>query len=69
MYKADIFSLGIILFTLVMGRLPFEFAIPENVHYSLISKGDFEQFWKLHNEALLKAEENGAMIDDFKEIF
>lgn len=26
MYKADIFSLGVILFTLVLGRLPFEYA-------------------------------------------
>jgi serine/threonine protein kinase len=26
MYKTDIFSLGVILFTIVMGRLPFEFA-------------------------------------------
>jgi len=27
MNKADIFALGVILFTLVMGRLPFEYAI------------------------------------------
>lgn len=26
MYKCDIFALGVILFTLVMGRLPFEYA-------------------------------------------
>jgi serine/threonine protein kinase len=69
MYKADIFCLGVILFALVLGRMPFEQALPNDKYYSHIYKNDYAQFWNLHAQVLNKADVEGAMIDDFKEIF
>jgi serine/threonine protein kinase len=36
MYKTDIFALGVILFSLVTDRLPFEYATSQNWLYNLI---------------------------------
>lgn len=70
MYKTDIFSLGVILFTLVMGRLPFEFAKSDNPYYRCISEGRYDDFWKMHQQVISKREsEEGCNIEDFKTIF
>lgn len=37
MTKTDVFALGVILFTLIMGRLPWEYATADNPHYRCIS--------------------------------
>lgn len=39
---ADIFALGVVLFALVLGRLPFEFALPTDKLYSLVIEGRWE---------------------------
>lgn len=39
---SDVFALGVVLFALVMGRLPFEFATKEDRLYSLIAEGKFK---------------------------
>ena len=39
-YNADIFALGVTLFALVFGRLPFEFATSDNPNYSHIASGN-----------------------------
>lgn len=49
MYKSDIFALGIMLFSLVLGRLPFEYATSQNQYFNLIASGRTEEFWKIHN--------------------
>ncbi len=36
MEKADIFALGVILFSLVLEHLPFEYAVCTNPHYKKI---------------------------------
>jgi serine/threonine protein kinase len=42
----DIFSLGITLFVLVTGRLPFKLALPNDTLYQYIARGDYIEFWK-----------------------
>ena len=42
----DIFSLGITLFVLVTGMLPFKLALPNESLYKYIARGDYVEFWK-----------------------
>ena len=42
----DIFSLGITLFVLVTGMLPFKLALPNDSLYKYIARGDYVEFWK-----------------------
>lgn len=41
----DIFAVGVIMFVLVTGNMPFRIASPKDPHYSLICKGDYESYW------------------------
>lgn len=47
-YQADLFALGITLFTMVSGILPFRSAKQEDSLYRFIAKQDFDSFWKKH---------------------
>ena len=42
----DIFSLGVSLFIIVTGGLPFKLAIPNDSLYQYISKGDYVEYWR-----------------------
>ena len=42
----DIFSLGVMLFVLVTGSLPFKLAVPNDNLYQFIVKGDYVEFWR-----------------------
>lgn len=46
------FALGVVLFALVLGRLPFEFALKDDRHYSLIAESKTEEFKTAHLGAL-----------------
>lgn len=39
---------------MVLKRLPFEYATSENAHYRLIKEKRYDDFWKVHADALLK---------------
>ena len=45
----DIFSLGVTLFVLVTGRLPFKLAIPQDNLYQYIFRGEYVEFWRKKN--------------------
>ena len=47
--SGDIFSLGIMLFILVTGKLPFKMALPNDNLYKYILRGDYVEFWKRKN--------------------
>ena len=42
----DIFALGVTLFILVTGRLPFKLATPNDSLYQYIARNDYIEFWK-----------------------
>ena len=45
----DIFSLGVIMFVVVTGAMPFRLAVFNDMFYSFIMKGDYEGFWRKRN--------------------
>lgn len=55
---------------MVLKRLPFEFANSENIHYRMIEEKRYNDFWKMHSEALLALyDDDNGMIEDFKDLF
>lgn len=63
--KADIFSLGIILFNLVTGKFGFLRATDNDHYYSYIIKGKIDEYWnKLPHEI-----KNIKYSDDFKNLY
>ena len=46
--NSDIFALGVILFAVMLGRLPFELAVPENKVFNLLKEGKITEFWAFH---------------------
>lgn len=67
-FKADLFSLGMVLFIMVTGNLPFEAATEEDCLYNLIIEGKFDEFWKTH-EQLKEAQDGHLPKGMFKESF
>eukprot|EP00331_Platyophrya_macrostoma_P021309 CAMPEP_0176446174 /NCGR_PEP_ID=MMETSP0127-20121128/24160_1 /TAXON_ID=938130 /ORGANISM="Platyophrya macrostoma, Strain WH" /LENGTH=332 /DNA_ID=CAMNT_0017832141 /DNA_START=45 /DNA_END=1044 /DNA_ORIENTATION=+ len=49
-YQADLFALGITLFTMVSGSMPFVAAKESDPVYSLIAEEKYDEFWDLHEE-------------------
>jgi serine/threonine protein kinase len=67
---ADVFALGVVLFALVLGRLPFEFALPSDKLYSHIAEGRMKEFWAAHAAAVGKLEsEEDSLAAEFRELF
>jgi len=44
--EADIFSIGVIVFILVMGLFPFHEARGDNYYYNLLLNGHLEKYWQ-----------------------
>ena len=63
-YSADIFSLGVVLFILVVGSIPFKEASAYDESYKLIIKGEFDLFWKSKQKYI-----SFNLSSEFKSIF
>jgi serine/threonine protein kinase len=67
--KSDIFALGVILFALLLGKLPFEFAVEENKLYQLIKEKKYDDFWKFHHQIKEVSHQEGFRGEEFQELF
>ena len=63
---ADIFSLGIVLFSLVMGFYPFDKPNITDSKYKFISKKDYNGFWKKIEQ---KISNGNGVSHEFKDLF
>lgn len=69
-FAADIFALGIILFVMVQGCLPFGTAERSDPFYGLIYSQDIQGFWDLHHEQKKKTGKFSKKPSrEFKELF
>ncbi|CAD8165170.1 unnamed protein product [Paramecium pentaurelia] len=60
--KADVFSLGVILFIMYKGQPPFSKANQQDALYNLIIQENYKQFWEIHSQKI-------EFSFDFKELF
>jgi serine/threonine protein kinase len=51
--KADIFSLGVLLYVILVGKHPFVSAKHDDLGYSLIRAKKYEQFWQSRSTRVL----------------
>ena len=72
--KADIFSLGVVLFNIVTGGFGFDAAIESDKKYKLIIKGkdikNYEEYWnEIKNNLKDKNEKEKKYSDEFKDLY
>lgn len=61
--QSDIFSLGVSMFVLVTGKMPFKHALVDDPYYKEIVKGDYDKYWtKLETKV-------PAVSKEFKNLF
>lgn len=61
--QSDIFSLGVTVFVIVTGKMPFKQAVIDDIYYKEIVKLNYEGYW---SKLSLKIQE---LSDDFKQLF
>jgi serine/threonine protein kinase len=66
---ADIFSLGVVLFILVMGFYPFDKPNITDSRYKFISKKDYPGFWKKCEQKLSSNSSFTGTSHEFKDLF
>ena len=61
--ESDIFSLGVSMFILVTGKMPFKHALIDDAYYKEIAKLNFDRYWEKLSNKVPKVSE------DFKALF
>ncbi len=68
-FKADIFSLGIILFVLLTGNFPFKSARKFDICYMNIIRNKNENFWDLLKKKIFDDKEENLPSQEFRDLF
>lgn len=58
--QTDIFSLGVILFTMVQGTFPFQLPDKDDAYYRLIVEGRIDDYWETMD--------GHSLSDEFKDL-
>lgn len=66
---ADVFALGVVLFALVLGRLPFEFGMKTDRLYGMLAEGKTKEFWAAHAAAVNKLANEDGLSEEFQSLF
>ena len=64
--KADIFALGVLLFTLCFGHPPFIKAVSYDQYYKLIKLKSYDAFWKKHQDIHNQRDISIQISEEFK---
>lgn len=64
----DVFAMGMMLFIICVGHMPFSAAHPEDPLYRLIMQGKFRRFWSIHENLLDQAECQTELNHDLKKL-
>ena len=67
-FQVDVFSLGVVIFLLVAGRMPFLKADSEDEYYKDFVTGDVEKFWEKQEELVDYPSEKAFFQKDFRDL-
>jgi len=67
-FEADVFSLGVTIFLLVAGRMPFETASKDDEDYVHFYNHEEESFWQKHEEEMNPSSSTSFFKGDFKNL-
>ena len=62
----DLYALGIVIFVLYLGKMPFNKATPSDYLFDCFIKRDMINFWKIHEAHV--ANPSKSIPDDFKDL-
>jgi serine/threonine protein kinase len=66
--QSDVFSLGMAIFMLVAGRMPFESASKDDEYYVHFYNANEEEFWQMHEEEMNPSSSMSFFKDEFKSL-
>ena len=61
----DVFSTGVVLFILVIGKFPFGCAKKDDYYFGLICKNDWKTYWRVLHENI---RDFPKISDEFKDL-
>ena len=64
----DVFALGVVLFTMIVGHPPFHEATSDDTLYKCIALKKTDKFWKYHSKQCKQDGKNYKFDDDFKDL-